>query len=554
MAGGIERLPMPRDLRCEYQERPLGIDEPRPRLSWKLEDAGRGTRQTAYRILVASSPEVLARDRGDIWDSGRVRSDRSVHVEYAGRRLESRRRYWWEVRTWDAAGRPSAWSEPSWWEMGLLSRGDWTAQWIGLRDQAVPLPCTFLRKTFRLNGKAKRARLYATALGVYEVYLNGRRIGDHRFAPGWTDYRWRVMYQTFDVTDALVEGENAAGAILGEGWYCGALTWNLKRNCFGDPPPRLLFQLEVETGGGKTMRVVSDGSWKATNNGPVRSSEIYAGETYDARLEMPGWDRPGFGDGDWKPVEVFADPGIEMNAQADPPIRATQELKPVAMTQPVRGTYIFDMGQNMVGVCRLRLPGNVPPGTAITLRHGEELQPDGTLYVENLRKARATDTYIAGGSGRPETWTPRFTYHGFRYVELTGYPGTPVTDTVTGLVIHTDARPVASFESSSPIVNRLWRNIEWGLRGNMFSVLTDCPQRDERLGWMGDAQVFCRTACSIMDMASMLTKFVRDMRDAQAPSGAFRDVAPYIPGGLLHDTGAPCWADAGVVVPWTVYE
>ncbi len=543
----------PQRLRCEYLENPLGIDETRPRLSWWVHDPRRGAMQSAYRILVASSAEVLAQDRGDLWDSQKVPSDRNVHVVYEGAPLRSRQRCYWKVRTWDADDNPSPWSEVAWWEMGLLSSGDWLAEWIGLRDETIPPPATYLRKSFSVPKPVQRARVYVTALGMYELRLNGARVGDHILAPGWTDYRRRVLYQTFDVTDHIAVGENALGAILGVGWYAGPLGWGLERNNFGDPPARLLLQLEMELEDGTVLRVVSDGSWKATNDGPIRYSEIYAGELYDARREMPGWDRAGFAEEGWRPVDVFTDPGIERSAHAFPPIRITQELKPVSISEPSPGVYVFDLGQNMAGFCRLRV--SAPAGTTIRLRHAEELRSDGSIYTENLRNAKATDTYITRGTGEVETFVPHFTYHGFRYVEVTGYPGRPDLDAITGLAVHTDAAPSATFETSSELVNRLYQNIVWGQRSNMHSVLTDCPQRDERLGWMGDAQIFARTACTNMDMAAFLTKFVRDMADAQRPDGAYTDVVPYVSAsGVLPPAGAPAWMDAGVIVPWTVYQ
>ncbi len=540
----------PKRLRCEYRENPLGLDEPRPRLSWWVNDDRRGAVQTAYQILAASSPEKLERDEADLWDSGKVESDRCVGVEYGGPELESRRRCHWKVRTWDADDRPSPWSDAAWWEMGLLAREDWSAEWVGMRGGTVPAPAAYLRRAFALEKAVRRARVCATALGVYELRLNGRRVGDHVFAPGWTDYRKRVMYQTYDVTDLLAAGENVLGAVLGEGWYCGPLGWGQRRENFGPRPPRLLLQLEIECEDGSTETVVSDGAWQCAS-GPIRRSEFYNGEHYDACREMPGWDAPGFEARGWRGAKTFDDTGVERNAQADPPIRVTEELRPVALGEPFPGVYVFDMGQNMVGVCRLRVTG--PRGTAVRLRHAEVLNPDGTIYTENLRTAEATDTYVLKGEGE-ETFTPSFTYHGFRYVEVTGYPGRPDLEAITGLVLHTDCERTAEFESSSELANRLFGNIVWGQRGNMHSVVTDCPQRDERLGWMGDAQVFARTACFNMDMAAMLTKFCRDMTDAQTPDGAFTDVCPYLsPEGVLPPAGAPAWMDAGVIVPWTLY-
>jgi alpha-L-rhamnosidase len=540
----------PTRLRCEYLVDPLGIEERRPRLSWWATDSRRGAVQSAYRALAAGAPDLLREGQADLWDSGKVDSDQNVNVEYGGVALESRRRCFWKVRTWDAAGDPSPWSRVASWEMGLLEADDWRAEWIGLRSDATPPPATYLRLAFAVPQRPVSARLYATALGCYEPRLNGQRIADHVFAPGWTDYHKRVMYQSYDVTAVVREGENVLGAIVGEGWYCGRVGFGKDGTPFGIPPPRFLAQLEVRFDDGSIRQVVTNNDWRGAT-GPIVYSSIYDGERYDARLEMPGWDAPGFDDADWRAVEVLPDPGIVRTAQQDPPIRVTQEIEPVGLTEPSPGAFVVDMGQNMVGCCRLRVSG--PAGTEVRLRHAEVLEPDGNLYTENLRSARATDSYILEGDG-PETFVPRFTYHGFRYVEITGYPGRPERDALTGLVLHTDCERTAAFDSSSTMLNRLHENIVWGQRGNMHSVLTDCPQRDERLGWMGDAQIFARTACFNMDMAAMLAKFARDMTDEQTPDGAFPDVCPYVSaGGALPPAGAPAWMDAGVIVPWTIY-
>ena len=540
----------PMRLRCEYLLNPLGIDEPHPRLFWQVNDPRRCVLQSAYRVLVASGSAALDEDRGDVWDTGKVESGRNIHIEYDGPCLEARRRYYWKVRTWDDEERPSPWSEVAWWEMGLPAPDDWSAEWIGMPSDETPAPPAYLRRAFTVAGPVRRARVYVTALGVYELYLNGRQVGDDVFPPGWTLYRHRVMYRAHDVTDLLCAGGNALGAIVGNGWYCGPLGWKLECNLFGDPPPRFLAQLEVEYESGDVERIVTDGSWKCAR-GPILSSEFYAGESYDARREMPGWDGPDFADEAWRAVTVFKDTGAERSAQMDPPIRVSEELKPVSVTRREPGVFIFDMGQNMVGYCRLRASG--PAGTEVRLRHAEVLDPDGALYTENLRKAAATDTYVLAGKGE-QVRRPHFTYHGFRYVEVSGYPGEPTLDDLTGLVLHTDCEPAGTFETSSEMVNQLYRNVVWGQRGNMHSVLTDCPQRDERLGWTGDAQIFTRTACFNMDMAAMLAKFCRDITDSQSPDGAFTDVAPYVsPGGVVPPAGAPGWMDAGVIIPWLVY-
>lgn len=537
----------PAGLRCEYRENPLGIDEPRPRLSWLVNDPRRGAVQRAYQIQVADSPSGFGRGSAGTWDSGKVVSEKSAQVEYAGAPIESRRRCHWRVRTWDPAGRASPWSAPAWWETALLRAADWEGEFIGLADDRAPAPGPLLRKTFHVSREVRRARAYVTALGFYELRLNGARVGDEIFSPGWTDYRRRIMYQTHDVTGLIRRGTNAVGALLGAGWY-GSFLMGAPRFHFGDKPVRFLLQLELSFADGSAGRIVTDGSWKATP-GPIVLSELYAGERYDARLEPRGWDTPRYADHGWRPVARYGRPRVEMNAQADPPIRITGELTPVSVTRRGRNRYVFDMGQNMVGVCRLRVRG--PRGTTVRLRHAEVLNPDGGIYVANLRSAEATDTYTLAGGGSG-TFVPRFTYHGFRYVEVTGFPGEPDPASLTGLVLHTDPPRTSSLRTSSPLVNKLQENIVWGQRGNMHSVLTDCPQRDERLGWMGDAQAFAPTACFNMDMAAVFTKFCRDMRDARSPEGSYADVSPRIP--FAPPDGAPAWADAGIIVPWTVHR
>jgi len=414
-----------------------------------------------------------------------------------------------------------------------------------------PAPSPYLRRSFRLVRRPREARAYVTALGLFQLWLNGRRVSEDVLAPGWTDTRKRVQYRTYDVTPFLRAGENHLGAILGDGWYSGSLGFDLRRNHFGPSPPRLRLQLHLRDGDGTEQVVGTDRDWTAAL-GPIVASDLYSGETYDARRAGRG--EPAFGaagpaDGPWTPVTIFTDQAPEIVAQVDPPIRFTEDLPTRAVTEPKPGVFVFDLGQNMVGWARLTVRAG-RPGQEVTLRFAEVLNPDGTVYRDNLRMAKATDVYrCAGGPG--ETWEPHFTYHGFRYVEVTGYPGRPRADAVTGRVFHSDMPATSEFECSSELVNRLYRNVWWGQRGNLMSVPTDCPQRDERLGWMGDAQLFARTSCWYMDMGAFYTKWMRDIVDAQSPAGAFSDVAPR---AVDLADGAPAWAEAGVVIPWTLYR
>jgi len=552
---------MPVRLRCEYLTNPLGIDVARPHLSWVLEATGRARRQSAYRVLVASSLARLRAGEGDLWNSGRVEGDRSVHVAYAGVDLAAGRRCWWAVRVWDQDGAASPYSEPAWWEMGLWWPEDWQAAWIGL-DDASPagapadpdlpglMPSPYLRTTFTLVKPVRRARLYATARGVYEPRLNGRRVGDRVLAPGWTDYTKRIQYQTYDVGDLLRAGENALGAILGPGWYAGYLGFARQYGLYG-ARPQLLLQLHVEYDDGGADTVVSDGAWRGAT-GPILYSDPLMGEAYDARLESRGWDLPGYDDTGWRAVVVAARDATALVADRAEPVRVTEELAPVTVTPLDADTHIVDLGQNMVGWARLRVSGAA--GVRVRLRFAEMLDADGRLYTANLRHARQTDTYILAGDGA-EVFEPRFTFHGFRYVEVTGYPGALLAEVITGCVVGSDTPLAGTFACSDELVNRLQRNIVWGQRGNFLSVPTDCPQRDERLGWMGDAQIFARTAACNADVAAFFTKWLADVADAQAPDGAFPDIAP-LPSlhGIDLSHGAPAWGDASVIVPWTLYQ
>ena len=557
-------------LRCEYREDPLGIDEKSPRLSWALESEGRNERQSAYQILVAANEEDLEAEKDLLWDSGRVESDRTVGVEYEGEALRSGSQCVWKVRVWDGEDSPSPYGGAAVFEMGLLERSDWEGAWISLGEDPAGnfdppsgdeyddlanglSPSPYLRREFRLERPVRSARIYATARGVYELYMNGTRVSEDVLAPGWTDYDRRVQYQTYDVTSLLAEGQNALGAVLGDGWFAGFVGFDPKyRGALYGPRPQFLAQLNLEYEDGTKQTIATDGSWRCSS-GPIAFSDLLMGESYDARREMPGWDEPGFDDSGWYGVESGELGDANLVAQPDDGVRVTEEIQAKNLTEPETGTYVFDLGQNVVGWVRLRVEGDA--GTKVTLRHAEALNPDGTIYTTNLRSARATDHYVLKGDGE-EVYEPRFTFHGFRYVEVTGYPGEPLLGAVTGRVVHSATPPTGTFECSSQMVNRLQENILWGQRGNFLSVPTDCPQRDERLGWMGDAQVFVRTAAFNMDVAAFFEKWMVDVEDAQSQEGAFPDVAPLLRGSGLIDLrwGAPAWGDAGIIVPWTLYR
>ncbi|MCX6879810.1 MAG: glycoside hydrolase family 78 protein [Verrucomicrobia bacterium] len=797
MAGTAWPAARPADLRCEYLDNPLGIDVVKPRLSWVMENSEseipRGTRQTAYQVLVASSERLLAQDTGDLWDSGKVAGAQSNQLEYRGKALASRLRCEWKVRVWDQDGKPSAWSQPASWGMGLLQPGDWTATWIGhdaayqpspevaaddrlfnvqglqwfrmpgdkagvnacfrkrvdlpadrpIRravlalyayhfceaavngtaigtgahwertarldagkalhaganvvtlvashtdpyppavigrlvvqfasgdDLVVPVdktwkvspepaanwqkpdfddaawpnaeaggyqfgnladiarvPAPYLRKDFSVAQAVKRATVYVTALGAYELRLNGKRVGKDVLAPGWTEFRKRVHYQTYDVTAQVGPGANAIGAILGDGWYASDLAHLGRRNVYGGRP-RFLAQLVMELADGTTQVVVSDPTWKASY-GPIKHADLLIGCEYDARLEMAGWDQAGFNDKTWQPVETSAadegqadvtnivaravkdgrialkvenellgsDPApgqvkalvldyqmggkqetkvvdehglLDLNgadlrivrarygkrsnneqrfrvqAAVAEPSRVMNELPALKVTEPKPGCWTFDLGQNMVGWVRLKVRGTA--GQRLTVRHGEKINADGTIYTAALRSCPATDYFILSGKGE-ETLEPCFTFHGFQYVEVRGLTAKPDPGMVTGMVVHTPMRRTGSFECSHPLLNQLYSNIIWGQKGNYLEVPTDCPQRDERMGWTGDTQFFAPTAAYNFDVAAFFTRWLQTCEDNQSGDGSFPHVVPDIMGG----GGATAWGDAALLCTYNIYH
>ena len=701
----------PVDLRCEYRVNPLGLDTPAPRVSWKLEAANptaRGLGQSAYRILVASSEALLMRNQGDLWDSGKVNADRSIQIPYGGKPLSSGELVWWKVQVWDNDAKPSAWSVPAYWSMGLLVASDWQGKWIGLdggqekppeladaqwiggassssgsiylrstfevsEDNPVSdalvylagsgattatlngsparksdgpqhpfstditglvhtgtnfvavsvtttgneppaaigaieldladgsrvllhtgpqwrvsstetpdwdksgfdassweaakvlgpygmapwgdlssrwrpvLPARLLRKDFTAPAPVKRATLYVSGLGLFEAYLNGEKVGHDALVPALSQFDKRVFYMTYDVTKLLRPGANAVGVMLGNGRYF-AMRTEIPTHMVTFGYPKLLLQLEMETADGKVTRVCSDETWKLTTDGPIRANNEYDGEFYDARKELAGWSRPGFAAADWQAAQVVDAPSGVLSAQPIAPIRVTETLKPIAVHEVRPGTFIYDMGQNMVGWCRLTVSG--PRGTQVTLRHAERLRPNGMLYTDNLRSAEVTDTYILKGSGT-EVYEPRFTYHGFRYVEVKGFPGKPTLSALEGHEVHDDVDHVSEFATSNALLNQIYKAVFWGTKDNYRSIPTDCPQRDERQGWLGDRSEESLGETYMFNLANFYAKWVQDIGDAQDNEARISDVSPaYWPFYFDNVT----WPSSFIMVADHLYE
>lgn len=530
----------PVELRCDSLKDPAGVDFQKPSFSWILPPAP-GRQQGGYQILVASSRNALAKNNGDVWDSGKVNSSQSVQVQYNGKPVVSGAMYFWKVRAWDTRGTMSQWSSPAFWTMGLLKASDWKAQWIGLDKTAAPesrsLPARWLRKEFILSKPVDRATVYFSGLGWSELYLNGQKVGDHVLSPPLSQYPKREYYETYEIGRLLNNGSNAVGVVLGNGRFFAPRT-----NAVNAGYPKLIFQMHIQFLDGTTTNIVSDASWKLSTKGPITANNEYDGEDCDARKEFEGWSRPGFADGTWQPAELVSAPAGVLSAMRQDPTRVTEEIKPVSMKEIRTGVYIYDMGQNIVGWCRLKVTG--PAGTRITLRHAETLASND-LYTANLRTAKATDVYTLKGSGA-ETWQPRFTLHGFRYVEMTGFPGKPTLDALTGCVVG-DALPVmGQFECSNPLLNKIYHNIVWGVRDNYRSIPTDCPQRDERQGWLGDRAEESRGETYLFDNDALYSKWLQDTADCQKSSGSVPSVCPAYWKVYVDDV---TWASASVVIP-----
>jgi alpha-L-rhamnosidase len=534
-------------LTVERRAAPLGIDTLQPRFAWQLSEG----RQIAYELEVTDLEEKRL-----VWNSGRCDTGSSTYIAYAGSSPRSRGRYAWRVRVWDSNNQQSEWSdEQAEFEMGLLAPEDWSAVWISrviLDTESAPedmqphQPVPLLRRAFTLSTTPRKARLYITALGLYDAYLNAMPVGEVRLAPGWTDYHQRIQYQTYDVTPLLRSGDNVLGVRLGDGWYSGSVgAWGRRR--YGDRPA-LLCQLELDLESGERSTIASDARWRTSSDG-TWLNDLQLGERTDFSKEPSGWMSSGFDDSGWDRASCRAGPGSQLIASQDDGIRTVASLPARSVRPAGEGRYIVDLGANSAGVLRVQIDG--APGQHVVVRHAEALDDDGELYVENLRGAEQRDEYVLARSG-PTVLEPRFTFHGFRYAELTGLRNGLKPSAVEAQVLSSASRLVGAFTCSDARVDQLQRNIVTSLRANFISVPTDCPQRNERLGWTADLQIFAPTALFNADLTNMIVKWLDDLVDAQLPSGAYPDVAP-APSGWAG-FGETAWSDAGIIVPWVVYE
>ncbi len=536
--------PTVQHLRTENRTNPIGLDSRQPRFSWQLEAPGRNELQTAYEIRISTQRN----DKALLWNSGKVVSAQSVHIVYAGPALQSGKRYTWQVRIWDNKGRVSPWSAPAWWQTGLFESSDWTAKWIqpGYTEDSIGRPSPLFRKEFVSGRKLLSATAYITAHGLYEARINGQRIGDAYLTPGWTAYQKRLQYQVYDVTDLVRSGKNAVGITLGSGWYRGYLAFENQHNIYGKDIS-LLFQLVLSYSDGSTAVIGSDDSWKSST-GNIRSSEIYNGETIDAREEKAGWALPGYDDKEWSGVKPVSFPLDNLIATFNEPVRKHEIFQPVHLLTTPKGEKVIDFGQNLVGWVLVKARGKA--GDRIVLSHAEVLDKSGNFYTDNLRAAKAQDIYILKGGGE-ESFEPHFTFHGFRYLKIEGYPGEINPADFKAVALYSDMEKTGEFQCSNPLVNQLQHNIQWGQRGNFLDVPTDCPQRDERLGWTGDAQVFSRTAAYNMGVENFFTKWLKDVSADQRPTGSVPFVIPNVLGeGAAGSAG---WSDVATIIPWNLY-
>jgi alpha-L-rhamnosidase len=534
------------NLTTENLINPLGLDVVKPHFSWQLNSEKRNVTQSAYEIRISDDKQTIT--KANVWSSGKVMSDQSVHIIYSGLELKPMHRYFWQIRVWDNTGKPSSWSEIAYWETGLLNASNWKAKWIesGLENDQVAGPSPLLRRNFNIKKPVQSARVYITAHGLYEAQINGQRVGDAYLTPGWTSYKTRLQYQVYDVTHSVRQGSNALGVQLGDGWYRGYIAWQDNKNFYGKDVA-LLLQLEITYSDGTSETIISDENWKASY-GPLQSSQIYHGEIYDARLEKKDWTLASFNDSDWKPVKLSPATKDNIIAAESPVVRKKEVFNPIKIIKTPKGETVLDFGQNLTGWIQMKVKGKA--GEKITIQHAEVLDKQGNFYITNLRAAKAQIEYTLKGD-EEETYEPHFTFFGFRYIKVEGFPGELTAQNFKAFAVYSDMGVTGNFECSNPLVNQLQHNIQWGQRGNFLDVPTDCPQRDERLGWTGDAQAFSRAATFNMNVEQFFIKWMKDIAADQLQNGAVPFVVPNVLGDeAVASTG---WADAATIIPWNIY-
>lgn len=546
------------NLKCNYLKNPIGVETPNPLFSWMLQSNERGQYQKAYRIKVASSLEFLNTDLPDFWDTGKVESDLSIHIPYSGKILESRQKVFWIVCVWDSSNKESVWSEVATFEMGLLNKEDWKAKWIGSPNggteitKAVPAP--ILRKAIQLKEKVVSARVYLCGLGYYELYINGRKIGDEVLSTAFTRYDETVLYNTYDVTEAFQQGENVISAILGNGWYnCfTSEVWDFRQAAWRHQP-KIIAQLHLKFDDGEELVVISDSSWKVSDS-PISFDGLRNGEFYDARLEKAGWNQPGFDDDLWLRASIIRSPGGVLKSFQMAPIKVTGTIRPVRLKEVEQGVWIFDLGQNISGWAQIKVSGLA--GTEVTLKYAEKIKADGSIDISNIDQfiksgEFQTDKYVLKGEGT-ESWEPRFTYHGFQYIQVTGFPGIPTLDNLSGRVVHTAFEARGNFECSNQLLNSIQRCTNWSTLTNYHGIPTDCPQR-EKNGWTGDAYLSAEQVLFNFDPMTAYTKWLKDFKDVQRPNGQLPGIVPTGGWGFNGGSG-PAWDSAMILIPWYMYE
>lgn len=562
----------PKNLLCEYLRNPEGIDIKEPQLFWNSISQTNTQKQTAYQILVATSEANLAAGKADLWDSGKIVSDQSTQVKYAGKPLASDTKVYWKVKVWDKDGKGSEWSSVAFWSMGLLNPADWKAKWIGL-DKAMGaekpikfnpvLSARMMRKEAEIKKSVQTATLYVSAAGLYEFYINGTKVGDAVLTPALSQTEKRMFYNTYDVASLLKTGNNAFGSYLGAGRWTslrplqeatGEWVNNTKNDTVAGVIaryPKLLAQINITYTDGSKETIATDETWKITTEGPITKNNEYDGEFYDATREMVGWNQAGFNDKSWINAELVATPTPILSAENKEPIKVMETLKPISVKEIKPGVFIYDMGQNMVGWAKLKVKG--AKGTKVKMVFSELIKPDGSLFLDNMRSAQVTDQYTLKGDANGEEWEPKFVYHGFRYVEITGFPGTPNLNTIEGKVVYDAVETVGKFECSNPTMTQLHKNAYWGIRGNYRSMPTDCPQRDERFGWLGDRSIEAKGEAFIFRNIALYSKWLQDINDAQLESGSIPDVAPTHSGGIIVYNDGVVWPSCFVILPYVMY-